>query len=230
MYQWLKSVSLKRPICEIEEDNTVNDMNKVQNELIYYHRGSYSSCKLCAHKTTRIEYAVKIIDKSKKDCQEEVEILLRYGHHNNIVTLRDVYEADKSVYLVMEYMRGGELLDRLHKLKYFSEREASDIMQVVTSTLCYLHKSGVVHRDLKPSNILYATESASPEALRICDFGFVKQLRADNGLLMTPCYTANFVAPEVLKRQGYDAACDIWSSQTICCYCSWKLILPTISN
>lgn len=43
----------------------------------------------------------------------------------------------------MEYMRGGELLDRLHKLKYFSEREASAIMQVVTSTLCYLHKSGV---------------------------------------------------------------------------------------
>lgn len=41
--------------------------------------------------------------------------------------------------------------------------------------------------------------------------GFAKQLRADNGLLMTPCYTANFVAPEVLKRQGYDAACDIWS-------------------
>lgn len=41
--------------------------------------------------------------------------------------------------------------------------------------------------------------------------GFAKQLRADNGLLMTPCYTANFVAPEVLKRQGYDLACDIWS-------------------
>lgn len=69
----------------------------------------------------------------------------------------------------------------------------------------------VVHRDLKPSNILYATENATPDALRICDFGFAKQLRAENGLLMTPCYTANFVAPEVLKRQGYDAACDIWS-------------------
>lgn len=64
---------------------------------------------------------------------------------------------------------------------------------------------------MKPSNILYATEAGNPEALRICDFGFAKQLRAENGLLMTPCYTANFVAPEVLKRQGYDAACDIWS-------------------
>lgn len=55
----------------------------------------------------------------------------------------------------------------------------------------------VVHRDLKPSNILYVDESGNPECLRICDFGFAKQLRAENGLLMTPCYTANFVAPEV---------------------------------
>lgn len=46
----------------------------------------------------------------------------------------------------MEYMRGGELLDRLHKLKYFSEREASAIIQVVTSTLCYLHKNGVSYQ------------------------------------------------------------------------------------
>uniref|UniRef100_A0A3B1JTD8 Ribosomal protein S6 kinase a, polypeptide 3a n=1 Tax=Astyanax mexicanus TaxID=7994 RepID=A0A3B1JTD8_ASTMX len=60
-------------------------------------------------------------------------------------------------------------------------------------------------------NILYVDESGNPESIRICDFGFAKQLRAENGLLMTPCYTANFVAPEVLKKQGYDAACDIWS-------------------
>ena len=69
----------------------------------------------------------------------------------------------------------------------------------------------VVHRDLKPANILYADDSGDPSTLRIIDFGFAKQLRADNGLLTTPCYTANFVAPEVLKRQGYDAACDVWS-------------------
>jgi len=55
----------------------------------------------------------------------------------------------------------------------------------------------VVHRDLKPSNLLYSDVNGAAESLHICDFGFAKQLRADNGLLMTPCYTANFVAPEV---------------------------------
>lgn len=59
----------------------------------------------------------------------------------------------------------------------------------------------MVHRDLKPSNILYVDESGNPESIRICDFGFAKQLRAENGLLMTPCYTANFVAPEVIVRE-----------------------------
>lgn len=103
----------------------------------------------------------------------------------------------------------------------------------------------VVHRDLKPSNIRYCDDSGLPESIRICDFAFAKQLRAENGLLMTPCYTATFMAPEVhkypradsiiwlcvllklrlracvhmyvcgcfqiLRKQGYDAACDIWS-------------------
>ena len=56
----------------------------------------------------------------------------------------------------------------------------------------------VVHRDLQPSNILYAVEGGGPNTLRIADFGFAKQIRAENGLLMTPCYTANYVAPEVI--------------------------------
>uniref|UniRef100_A0A8C6CSY0 Ribosomal protein S6 kinase n=1 Tax=Moschus moschiferus TaxID=68415 RepID=A0A8C6CSY0_MOSMO len=173
--------------------------------------GSYSVCKRCVHKATDAEYAVKIIDKSKRDPSEEIEILLRYGQHPNIITLKDVYDDGKFVYLVMELMRGGELLDRILRQRYFSEREASALLCTLTKTMDYLHSQGVVHRDLKPSNILYMDESGNPESIRICDFGFAKQLRAENGLLMTPCYTANFVAPEVLKRQGYDAACDIWS-------------------
>ena len=55
-----------------------------------------------------------------------------------------------------------------------------------------------MHRDLKPSNILYVDQtSEKPESLRIIDFGFAKQLRDENGLLMTPCYTAHYAAPEV---------------------------------
>uniref|UniRef100_A0A2K6FUH8 non-specific serine/threonine protein kinase n=1 Tax=Propithecus coquereli TaxID=379532 RepID=A0A2K6FUH8_PROCO len=173
--------------------------------------GSYSVCKRCVHKATDAEYAVKIIDKSKRDPSEEIEILLRYGQHPNIITLKDVYDDGKYVYLVMELMRGGELLDRILRQRCFSEREASDVLCTIAKTMDYLHSQGVVHRDLKPSNILYVDESGNPESIRICDFGFAKQLRAENGLLMTPCYTVNFVAPEVLKRQGYDAACDVWS-------------------
>uniref|UniRef100_A0AAQ4RI44 non-specific serine/threonine protein kinase n=1 Tax=Gasterosteus aculeatus aculeatus TaxID=481459 RepID=A0AAQ4RI44_GASAC len=143
--------------------------------------GSFSVCKRCIHKATNTEYAVK------------------------------VYDNGKQVFMVTELMRGGELLDRILKQKSFSEREASAVLHTITKTAEYLHSQGVVHRDLKPSNILYVDESGNPESIRICDFGFAKQLRANNGLLMTPCYTANFVAPEVLKRQGYDEGCDIWS-------------------
>ncbi|XP_069320466.1 ribosomal protein S6 kinase alpha-6 isoform X1 [Eulemur rufifrons] len=173
--------------------------------------GSYSVCKRCIHATTNMEFAVKIIDKSKRDPSEEIEILMRYGQHPNIITLKDVFDDGRYIYLVTDLMKGGELLDRILKQKCFSEREASDVLYVVTKTVDYLHCQGVVHRDLKPSNILYMDELANADSIRICDFGFAKQLRGENGLLLTPCYTANFVAPEVLMQQGYDAACDIWS-------------------
>uniref|UniRef100_A0A2K5U1C0 non-specific serine/threonine protein kinase n=1 Tax=Macaca fascicularis TaxID=9541 RepID=A0A2K5U1C0_MACFA len=176
--------------------------------------GSYSVCKRCVHATTNMEFAVKIIDKSKRDPSEEIEILMRYGQHPNIITLKDVgisKSSGKYVFALLQFVKGGELLDRILKQKCFSEREASDILYVISKTVDYLHCQGVVHRDLKPSNILYMDESASADSIRICDFGFAKQLRGENGLLLTPCYTANFVAPEVLMQQGYDAACDIWS-------------------
>lgn len=174
-------------------------------------RGTFSVCRLCEHRQSRKQYAVKIINKAEHDCREEVEILLRYGNHENIVSLYSVHEDQNYVYLVMELLKGGELLDRILTLKKMSEAEASAVLRTVVSAVAYLHDHGVVHRDLKPSNLLYASVHQTPGSLKLCDLGFAKQLRADNGLLMTPCYTANFVAPEVLKRQGYDLACDIWS-------------------
>jgi len=174
-------------------------------------QGSYSVCRRCIHRASKVEYAVKIVEKGKRECEEEVQILQRYGQHPNIISLRDMFQDQGKVYMVFELMKGGELLDKILRQKFFSEREARSVMEKVTNVVKYLHQNGVVHRDLKPSNILYADDSGNPETIRICDFGFAKQLRADNGMLMTPCYTANYVAPEVLKKQGYDAACDVWS-------------------
>ncbi|XP_030379319.1 ribosomal protein S6 kinase 2 beta [Scaptodrosophila lebanonensis] len=181
-------------------------------------RGTFSVCRLCENRSSKKHYAVKIIEKAavaaastSADCWEEVEIMLRYGNHPNIVTLYSVYEDTSSAYLVMELLKGGELLDRILAVGQMCESEASAVLRTIASAVAYLHEHGVVHRDLKPSNMIYASMRQTPETLKLCDLGFAKQLRADNGLLMTPCYTANFVAPEVLKRQGYDLACDIWS-------------------
>ena len=66
-----------------------------------------------------------------------------------------------------------------------------------------------VHRDLQPRNIMYLDASRQPSSLRIVDFGFAKQQRAENGLLMTPCFTKEYAAPEVLSRKKYDESCDI---------------------
>uniref|UniRef100_A0A4W6CDL6 non-specific serine/threonine protein kinase n=1 Tax=Lates calcarifer TaxID=8187 RepID=A0A4W6CDL6_LATCA len=135
----------------------------------------------CLHRVTAVEYSVKVFDDGQ------------------------------CVFLVQDLLRGEELLDRALTVPNFTERDASDIICTLAKTVEYLHSLGVVHRDLKPSNVRYADDSGRTESIRICDFGFAKQLRAENGLLMTPCYTATFMAPEVLRKQGYDAACDIWS-------------------
>uniref|UniRef100_A0A672ZPF1 non-specific serine/threonine protein kinase n=1 Tax=Sphaeramia orbicularis TaxID=375764 RepID=A0A672ZPF1_9TELE len=128
-----------------------------------------STYRRCLHRVTAVEYAVKVFDDGQ------------------------------CVYLVLDLMRGNELLDRALTVPNFTERDASDIICTLTKTVEYLHSQGVVHRDLKPSNIRYSDDSGLPESIRLCDFGFAKQLRAENGLLMTPL------------KQGYDAACDIWS-------------------
>uniref|UniRef100_A0A1I8FGB5 Protein kinase domain-containing protein n=1 Tax=Macrostomum lignano TaxID=282301 RepID=A0A1I8FGB5_9PLAT len=131
----------------------------------------------------------------------------------NIVSLRDVYTSVSTgrVYLVMELLRGGELLDRILRQKFFSEREASAVIEVVCRTLAFLHKNGVVHRDLKPSNPgvrqrRLGTEracgdrthdsNAPPTLARLWlsgtagvrTSGFAKQLRAENAPPDDACY------------------------------------------
>lgn len=105
---------------------------------------------------------------------------MRY-QHPGIVQLRGVYEEGSRVYLVTEWLRGGELVDYIWQRGRLDESEAAGILRQLVTTVAYLHEHGVVHRDLKPANILFANESREPESIKICDMGFAKQLRADNG-------------------------------------------------
>lgn len=128
---------------------------KTLNEFDFYEvigTGSFSTCYKCLHKESRMKFAAKKIDKCKRDCSEEVEIMLRFSQHPNIVTLHNVYENNDSVYLFMDLLEGGELLDRILKKKYFCEREASEVIEVIARTIQYLHANNVVHRDLKVSH------------------------------------------------------------------------------
>lgn len=109
-------------------------------------RGTFSVCRLSEHRLTRKQYAVKIINRAEHDCREEVEILLRYGNHANIVSLYSVHEDPSYVYLVMELLKGGELLDRILTIGRMCESEASAVLRTVVSAVAYLHEHGVVHR------------------------------------------------------------------------------------
>ena len=172
---------------------------------------TFCECRRATHKSSKKEYCVKIIDMNKRVSTEEIEILYRYSGHPNIISYVEVFEDATHSYIVTELLNGDELLDVIFQKGHIDEGNAKTITLKLCEVVDYLHGNGVVHRDLKPSNIAYANKSGSPASIRLTDFAFAKQLTAENGMLMTPCFTANFVAPEVLKRQGYDKGCDMWS-------------------
>ncbi|UJR28186.1 hypothetical protein I4U23_009439 [Adineta vaga] len=175
-------------------------------------RGKTSTCYRCIHRQTRQEYAVKVIkDVNINDPSDEIELLFRYNQLTHIIRMRDAFYNSPKVFIVTELMRGGELFDKIRQEKSLSERESAKIMHVIIKTIEQLHRNSIVHRDLQPRNIMYVDENRQPSSLRIVDLGFAKQQRAENGLLMTPCFTKEYAAPEVLSRKKYDESCDIWS-------------------
>jgi serine/threonine protein kinase len=102
------------------------------------------------------DWAVKIIDKTKLDKEDEealkveVEILQRVDHPN-IVSLRQVYDCPKVFYMVMELMTGGELFDRIVEKEKYTEAEARAVVYKLAKAIKYCHDLGIVHRDLKVS-------------------------------------------------------------------------------
>ncbi|KAK2892053.1 ribosomal protein S6 kinase alpha-5 isoform X1 [Channa argus] len=173
--------------------------------------GSFSICRRCTHKKTGQRYAVKIVSKRMEaQTQREIAALKLCEGHPNIVKLHEIYHDQLHTYLVLELLGGGELLERIRRKQHFSETAASRIMRKLVSAVSHMHDVGVVHRDLKPENLLFTDESENSE-IKIIDFGFARLKPPDNQLLKTPCFTLQYAAPEILKYDGYDESCDLWS-------------------
>ncbi|KAK2393720.1 CBL-interacting serine/threonine-protein kinase 12 [Trifolium repens] len=159
--------------------------------------------------------AIKVIDKEKilkgglvAHIKREISILRRV-RHPNIVQLFEVMATKTKIYFVMEFVRGGELFNKVAKGR-LKEEVARKYFQQLISAVGFCHARGVYHRDLKPENLLL-DENGN---LKVSDFGLSAvsdQIRQD-GLFHTFCGTPAYVAPEVLARKGYDGAkVDLWS-------------------
>ncbi|GAB6020087.1 Chromosomal serine/threonine-protein kinase jil-1 [Chamberlinius hualienensis] len=177
--------------------------------------GSFSVCRRCVHKKTKIEYAVKIVSR-RVDVNREVRLLKMCQGHPNIVKLHDVYYDELHTYIVLELLKGGELLERIRRKAKFTETEASNILRQLVSGVNYMHSQDVVHRDLKPENLLFDDDSDGT-LIKVVDFGFAR-LKPKTQCLTTPCFTLDYAAPEVIRlatapqdSEGYDESCDLWS-------------------
>jgi len=177
--------------------------------------GAFSIVHRAVHKENGQEVAVKIIDRfgippdDEKALRSEVEIL-RSLEHDNIVRMFDFFEEKKHFYVVLEFVRGGELFDRLVKKTSFNEKEARDVVRVVCEALKYCHDRGIAHRDLKPENLLLTSSDENDLNLKIADFGFAIK-GAGQSALRTQLGTPHYVAPEIITGKAYDISVDMWS-------------------
>jgi MAP kinase interacting serine/threonine kinase len=137
-------------------------------------QGAYASVRTAIQKSTRKEFAVKLVNKhvaghTRSKIMREVEIFKICKGHPNIVQLIQWFEDDNNYYMVFEKMRGGPLLNHIQAKSCFTEEEASQVTKDIAMALKFLHDRGIAHRDIKPENIL-CTESDRVSPVKICDF------------------------------------------------------------
>jgi len=161
----------------------------------------------------RTKYSCKVISKAYLDSHAQTNLIreigiLREVHHDNVLTMHDLLETNDYLFIVMPYMGGGELFEKISQRGHFSERDARDVLIQIARGIEYIHSRGICHRDIKPENILCTEE---PEHFRvvISDFGLSK-LFGRGELMTTSCGTLHYAAPEVLQHREYNEACDIW--------------------
>ena len=185
--------------------------------------GAYATVMEATHHDTGETYAVKMVDCTELTMSELKALHAEMGimaklQHEHIVGLHEIYKVDTEwYYMVMEYVHGGELLDRLVQKEFYSEKEARDVAKQLFDAMAYCHRRKIAHRDLKPENLLLVSNDDDAN-VKICDFGFAKQCPPEG--LTTLCGTPSYVAPEIITcvegTGPYDFQCDQWSLGVIC--------------
>ena len=148
--------------------------------------------------------------------EREINILIK-ADHPNIIKLYEIFESQRSLYLVMEQCKGGEVFDRIiehiQNKQMYSEKDAANMFLQLMSSIEYCHNQGICHRDLKPENLLYLNKGDEKDnPIKVIDFGLSQIFRERK--LKTKVGTAYYVAPEVLQGD-YTQLCDIWSAGVI---------------
>ena len=180
--------------------------------------GSTSTCHRCVRKIDSVEFACKVIDKQQIEekftgllDQFYVEIkALQTLQHPNVIHLEDIFETSSKIYMVMEMMRGGELFDYVVEKGTLSEEEASAFVRKITSSVCHMHNANIIHRDLKPENLLLTSKDKNAE-VKLIDFGLAKIIPDSTGSATSFLGTKGYLAPEMLQRNSYDKAIDMWA-------------------
>lgn len=178
-------------------------------------QGTFAKVHYAKNLKTGMSVAIKIIDKEKvskvgmiDQIKREISVM-RLIKHPNVVELYEVMASKTKIYFVMEYVKGGELFNKVAKGR-LKEDVARKYFQQLISAVDFCHSRGVYHRDLKPENLLL-DENGN---LKVSDFGLsaLAESKQRDGLLHTTCGTPAYVAPEVINRKGYDGPkADIWS-------------------
>lgn len=134
-------------------------------------------------------------------------VIMKLIDHPNIMSLYDVFEADNELYLLLEYIEGGELFDFLVSKGRLAPPEALKYFREIIYGVDYCHRFNIAHRDLKPENLLLD----SHKNIKIADFGMAA-MEIANGMLETSCGSPHYASPEIVAGKAYHgSASDIWS-------------------
>ncbi|KAL4379110.1 hypothetical protein GQ457_02G011070 [Hibiscus cannabinus] len=179
--------------------------------------GSFGKVKIAEHILTGHKVAIKILNRRKiKNMEMEEKVrreikILRLFMHPHIIRLYEVIETATDIFVVMEYVKSGELFDYLVEKGRLQEDEARNFFQQIISGVEYCHRNMVVHRDLKPENLLLDSKCN----VKIADFGLSNIMR-DGHFLKTSCGSPNYAAPEVISGKLYAGSeVDVWSCGVI---------------